>query len=82
MRLKKYLIFLVYVFHIFRTFDRQFIRPIFYLNLKGTFSTSNPILNVVSILIYEQFANLNLLYNNIDYRRYCYDLTRVASRFS
>lgn len=25
---------------------------------------------------------MNLLYKNIDYRRYCYDMTRVATRFS
>lgn len=81
LRLKKYLIFLVYAFHTFRTFNREFIRSNFYPQIKQIFS-NNSFLNVIPSLLYEQFANFNLLYKNIDYRRYCYDMTRVASRYS
>lgn len=33
-------------------------------------------------LLYEQYSNLNLLYQYIDYRRYCYDTVRVSMKFS
>lgn len=33
-------------------------------------------------LLYEQYSNLNLLYQYVDYRRYCYDTVRVSMKFS
>lgn len=33
-------------------------------------------------LLYEQYSNINLLYQYIDYRRYCYDTVRVSMKFS
>lgn len=81
-RLKRYLLFLVYVFHTFRTFDKKFIRHKFYSVLKNTFVGTSSKTNIISILIYEQVTNMNLFYPHIDFRKYCYDLTRVASRFT
>ena len=33
-------------------------------------------------MVHEQYASLSLLTRNIDYRHYCYELTRVAWKFS
>lgn len=85
MRLKRYLIFLMYVFHSFRTFNRQFIRQ-YYQFVKScsalSGSINNVFVNIVSTLIYEQYANLSLLYPSIEHRRYCYDIIRASSRYS
>lgn len=37
---------------------------------------------MIPCLIHEQYANMNLLYPVPEYRRYCYDLIRVASKFN
>ena len=78
-RHKKYMVFLMYVFHAFRVFDKHFIKDIYYAHIKQAFT---PHLAIVPLLLYEQYANINLLYKVADYRKYCYDLTRVASRFT
>ena len=71
---------MTYVFYTFRTFNRSYIKTIFYAEIKNAFG--NP-LSVVALLVYEQYANMNLMFpKSIDYRKYSYDLTRVASRFS
>lgn len=77
--------FLIYMFHGFRMFEKATIRVMFYYYLKLALSSNEdkqvyqPLL---ATLIYEQFANINLLYTVSDYRRYCYDLIRVGSKFS
>jgi len=45
-------------------------------------SPTNPFPSVVPSLIHEQYANLNLLLPVPEYRRYCYDLVRVGSKFN
>lgn len=79
LRHKKYLIFLMYVFHTFRSFEKSYIRGEYYSHIKQAFT---PQLSIINLLVYEQYANMCLLFKNIDHRRYCYDLTRVASRFT
>ena len=83
LRHKRYLVFLLYSIHAFKTFNKEFIKEVFHNNLKASFSQTQLInINVIPLLLYEQYANLNLFYSKIDYRKYCFDLTRVASRFS
>ena len=81
LRHRRYLIFLLYCIHGFKVFNRDYIKDIFYSNVKAAFSQLQP-LNIIPLLLYEQYANLNLFYKKVDYRKYCYDLTRVASRFT
>ena len=69
----------MYVLHTFKVFDKNWIKEIYYAHIKQAFT---PTLSIVPLLLYEQYANINLLYKIPDYRKYCYDLTRVASRFT
>ena len=69
----------MYVFHTFKSYDKSWIKQVFYYHIKQGFTNN---LSIIALLIYEQYAHLNLFYKNIDYRKYCYDLTRVASRFT
>lgn len=83
LRHKRYLVFLLYSFHSFKTFNKDFIKEVFHNNLKASFSQTQQVsINVIPLLLYEQYANINLFYRKVDFRRYCFDLTRVASRFS
>jgi hypothetical protein len=41
---------------------------------------TNPL--IIPALLHEQHANLNLMFPISEYRRYCYDLIRVAAKFS
>jgi hypothetical protein len=86
-KLNRYLTYLLYFFHCFKVFNREFIKNNFYYYIKKNVNEetigpnySNPL--IIPALLHEQFANLNLLYPIPEYRRYCYDLVRVASKFS
>lgn len=53
----KYLIFLLYCMHTFRSFDKDFIKEVFYPNLKQCFNTGqhyNSLFNLMPTLVYEQ----------------------------
>jgi hypothetical protein len=59
---RRYLIFLVYVFHTFNVFDPEFIRRTFFSHLKKTMEFGN---RIVSVLVHEQYANINLLFTPV-----------------
>ena len=79
--LLKYIIWVVYLIHCFRSFQTNIIKTEFYKGLKICLNDKRNVLNMVTSLVHEQYASLCLLGKSIDYRHYCYELSRVGSKF-
>jgi len=84
-KLHRYMMFLIFAYHGFKTFNRQFIRFNYYFFIKKIVNDENYTQansSILPILLHEQYANLNLLFPAPEHRRYCYDLIRVGGKFN
>ena len=86
-KLYKYFIYIIYILHGFKLFDKDFTKSVLYLYIKKAvneelITEGNQYPSLIPCLVHEQYANMNLLYQTPEYRRYAYDVIRVASKFS
>jgi len=93
--LTKFLILFLYQLHTFKIFDPNLIKEQYFPMIKRSMNMPEDDRKVldeqsgvgrqhflIPTLLYEQYSNLNLLYQYIDYRRYCYDTVRVSMKYS
>ncbi len=90
-----FLILFLYQLHTFKLFDPTLIKDHLFPMIKRSMNMppddERKILDehpgsrqhfLMPTLLYEQYSNINLLYQHVDYRRYCYDTVRVSMKFS
>ena len=84
----------MYEIHTYKIFDPNLIKDLYFPMIKRSMNMpdedkkimdEHPGIKqqfIIPTLLYEQYSNINLLYQYIDYRRYCYDTVRVSMKFS